>query len=305
MKFVNQTKFRYSYGDKIFDSIIFVILTLILIVVAYPLYFIIISSISSPSAVAGGEVIWFPIGINLDGYKAVFEDKSVITGFANSLLYSISGTFINLAVTLPTAYALSRQDFYGKKIIIIYYTITMFVSGGLIPTYLVIKGCGFIDTIWALIIPGAISVYNMIVARTFFKSTIPSELFDAAKLDGCGNTKFFVYIVLPMSHAIITILVLYYGIGHWNSYFSAMLYLITPEKFPLQLVLRSILIQNATKVQQMTSNLEVLAEVERKRQTAELMKYSLIIISSIPVMILYPFAQRHFVKGVMIGSIKG
>jgi putative aldouronate transport system permease protein len=303
--FTKQTKLGRSYSDKIFDGIVFIILTLIFILVAYPLYFVIISSISSPSAVAGGKVVWLPIGFNWDGYKAVFEEKSVMRGFANSLMYTFVGTCINLVVTLPTSYALSRDDFYGKKAITIFYMITMFVSGGLIPTYLVVQGCGFIDKIWALVIPGAISVYNMIIARTFFKSNLPTELLEAAKLDGCGNTKFFFHVALPLSGAIIAILVLYYGIGHWNSYFSALLYITSPEKFPLQLVLRTILVQNVMRLQIGNLSREALAEVERKRQVAELMKYSLIIISSIPVMVLYPFVQKYFVKGVMIGSIKG
>lgn len=303
--YVKRPALGRARSDKIFDTVIFIILTFLFILVAYPLYFIIISSISSPSAVAGGEVVWRPMGFTLDGYKAVFNEKSVMVGFANSLLYTFVGTLINLAVTLPTGYALSRDDFYGKKAVTIFYIVTMFVSGGLIPTYLVVQKCGFIDSMWALVIPGAISVYNMIVARTFFKTNIPNELLEAAKLDGCGNTRFFFHVALPLSGAITAILVLYYGIGHWNSYFSALIYITTPKKFTLQLVLRTILVQNVMQLQQSGSSPELLKEIERKRQVAELMKYSLIIVSSIPVMILYPFVQKHFVKGVMIGSVKG
>lgn len=290
-------------GDKIYDVIVFIFLTLILIIVAYPLYFIVISSVSTPTAVANGEVTWFPIGFTFEGYKAVLTESSVITGFLNSILYTVVGTLINLGTTLPCAYAISRDDLRGRKYFIFFFMLPMFISGGLIPTYLVVQNCGFIDTIWALVVPGAVSVYNLIVARTFFKSNLPSELLEAAKLDGCGNTRFFFSIAIPLSGAIIAILTLYYGVGHWNSYFSALLYINDHNKFPLQLVMRSILVKNS--MQQAVQTAESFAELARQRQVAELMKYSLIIISSIPVLILYPFIQKHFVKGVMIGSVKG
>ncbi len=293
-------------SDAIFDTVILIVLTLVFIVVAYPLYFVIISSFSDPKAVAGGQVVWYPIGFNLRGYAEVFKNSQVVTGFINSLIYTTCGTLLNLAVTLPTAYALSRSDFNGNRFVSIFYLVTMFVSGGMIPTYLVVKGCGMLNTIWALIVPGALGVYNMIVARTFFKANLPNELLEAAKLDGCSNTRFFFSIALPLSSSIIAILVLYYGIGHWNSYFSALLYLSDQKKYPLQLVLRSILVLNEAQLQQGTATTaEQLAQQERQRQLIELMKYSLIIVSSIPVMIVYPLVQKHFVKGVMIGSVKG
>ncbi len=293
-------------ADRAFDTFNFIFLTLIFLIVAYPLWFVIIASVSSPAAVGSGQVVWRPIGFSLDGYVQVFENKNVLRGFLNSLFYTALGTSINLAVTLPTGYALSRKDFRGRKVITIFYLITMFVSGGMIPTYLVVKNIGFLDTVWALVIPGAISVYNMIVARTFFASSLPTELLEAAKLDGCGNTRFFFKIALPLSGAIIAILVLYYGIGHWNAYFSALIYITTERKFPLQLVLRSILVVNEAQLAQKTAATpDQIAELARVRERIELMKYSLIIISSIPVMLLYPMVQKHFVKGVMIGSVKG
>ena len=299
-------KIHRAKGDVVFDTVIFIILTLIFLVVAYPLYWVIISSFSDPAAVDSGNVIWGPVGFNLNGYAEVFKNDQIVRGFINSLIYTVCGTLLNLAVTLPTAYALSRSDFNGNKFVTIFYMITMFVSGGMIPTYLVVKGCHMLDTMWALIVPGALSVYNMIVARTFFKSNLPNELLEAAKLDGCGNTRFFFHIALPLSSAIIAILVLYYGIGHWNSYFSALLYLSDEKKYPLQLVLRSILVLNESQLQKGGAvTAEQRAEMERVRQLMELMKYSLIIISSIPVMIVYPLVQKHFVKGVMIGSVKG
>lgn len=293
-----------STSDKIFDTIIFIILTIIFLIVAYPLYFIIISSFSSPTAVSDGSVVLYPIGFSLDGYITVFKEEGVLRGFSNSLIYAVAGTLVSIAVTLPTAYALSRNDFYGRKAITIFYLITMFVSGGLIPSYLVVQRLRMIDTIWALIIPGAISVYNVVIARTFFKTTIPAELFEAAKLDGCGNTRFFFNVVMPLSGAITAILVLYCAVGMWNSYFGALLYVTTPRKYPLQLVLRTILIQNSQSINKVYNNLSM-EEIQRKQRAAELMKYSLIIISSLPVLVLYPFIQKHFVKGVMIGSLKG
>lgn len=292
-------------SDRIFDAIIFVILTIIFLVVAYPLYFVVISSISDPIQVAAGKVVLYPVGLTMDGYKKVFQTETVVRGFVNSLIYTGVGVAVNLGVTLPTSYALSRKDFALRKPITFFYLVTMFVGGGMIPTYLVIKNTGLLNTMWALVIPGALGVYNMIVARTFFITNIPVELMEAAKLDGCGNTRFFFFIVLPLSGAIIAILFLYYGVGHWNSYFGALLYINDREKWPLQLELRNILLQNSVNMTKQTYTEEELREKERLEALKEMMKYSLIIVSSIPVLVIYPFVQKFFVKGVMIGSVKG
>ncbi len=254
---------------------------------------------------ARGEVFLAPKGFSLKGYQEVLKNGQVMQGFFNSIVYTTCGVILNLIVTLPTAYALSRNNFGGKKFVTIFYVLTMFISGGMIPTYLVVKGAGLLDSMYALILPGAIGVYNMIVARTFFKTTLSESLHDAAAIDGCGEARFFFSIALPLSKAIIAILVLYYGVGHWNSYFSSLLYISTEEKYPLQMVLRSILIQNQSSLSTMVTTEAQRIALEERRQLAELMKYSLIIISSLPVLILYPFIQRHFVKGVMIGSVKG
>lgn len=294
-----------SRADKVFDVSLLVILTIILIIVAYPLYFIIIASFSDPKAVASGMVTFLPVGINFAGYAEVFKNKLVVSGFINSIFYTAVGVGINLVVTIPTAYALSRRQFGGKGFVTTFYIITMFISGGMMPTYLVVQKLGMLDTMWSLIVPGALSVYNMIVARTFFQSNLPDELWEAASVDGCTQTKFFFRIALPLSKAIIAIMVLYYGVSHWNSYFSALLYMKTDVKFPLQLVLRSILIQNSASLAQQVTSVSAQQALEAQRQLVELMKYSLIIISSIPVMIMYPFVQKYFVKGVMIGSVKG
>lgn len=302
---IKKKKIKRSRSDVIFDTVIFIVLTFILILVAYPLYFIIISSFSSPDKVASGQVIFYPKGFNINGYKEVFKNSQVVRGFGNSLIYTTVGTCINLLLTIPTAYALSRKKFHGKNFVTVFYMITMFIGGGMIPTYLVVQKMGMLDTMWALVIPGAISVYNMIVARTFFQQNISEELYEAAELDGCGHGKFFFSIALPLSKAIIAIMVLYYGVGHWNSYFSSLLYMQTESKYPLQLVLRSILVQNEAQLNQTITSAAQQEAMLARRELTELMKYSLIIISSIPVLVLYPFIQKHFTKGVMLGSVKG
>ena len=288
--------------DVIFDTVIFIILTLILFIVAYPLYWVIISSFSDPTAVSAGKVLLRPMGFTLKGYAEVFKNSQVMRGFFNSIVITVVGVCVNLAVTLPTAYALSRDNFSGKKPITVFYMITMFFGGGMIPTYLVVKNMQLLNTIWALVLPGCLSVYNMIVARTFFKSNISEELYEAGEIDGCTQSRFFFQIALPLSKAI---MVLYYGVGHWNSYFSALLYISDQDKYPLQLVLRNILITNQTALSQTATTAAARAALQEQQQLIDVMKYSLIIISSVPVLIMYPLVQKHFVKGVMIGSVKG
>ena len=291
--------------DVIFDTVIFIILTLILFIVAYPLYWVIISSFSNPTAVSAGKVLLHPIGFTLKGYGEVFKNNQVMRGFFNSIVITFVGVMVNLAVTLPTAYALSRDNFSGKKPITVFYMITMFFGGGMIPTYLVVKNMHLLNTIWSLVLPGCLSVYNMIVARTFFKSNISEELYEAGEIDGCTQGRFFFKIALPLSKAIIAIMVLYYGVGHWNSYFSALLYISDQDKYPLQLVLRNILITNQTALSATATTAAARAALQEQQQLIDVMKYSLIIISSVPVLIMYPLVQKHFVKGVMIGSVKG
>ena len=287
-------------SDRIFLIICYAFLGTILLITLYPLYFVVIASVSDPAKVSTGMVTFLPIGINLDGYQAVLKDSRIVSSFLNSVVYTASGTIVNLVLTVPAAYALSRTDLKGRKFLLLYFMIPMFLSGGMIPTYFVVRGCHLLDTMWSLILPVGVSVYNLIIARSFFQSTLSKELLDAARIDGCSNTRFFVRIALPLSKAIIAILVLYYGVAHWNSYFTAMIYLNDQKKFPVQLILRDLLSQN----QQITEIMQDQSELLHKQQLAELMKYSLIIISSLPVMILYPFIQKYFVKGVMIGSLK-
>ncbi len=281
-KLKNPNALKESRSDIIYNVVITVILTLVLLVVAYPLYFVVIASISNPAAVGRGDVILYPQGFTLEGYTSVFENKEVVRGFVNSLIYTVTGTVLSIVVTVPAAYALSRHDLRGKNYILAFFMITMYVSGGMIPTYLVVRNLKMLDTIWAIIVPGCLSVYNMIVAMSFFRSNIPQEVLEAAQIDGCSNTKFFFRIVLPLSGAIVAILVLYYGVGLWNSYFNGLIYLSSREKWPLQLVLRTILILSPTQLE----NVKDVEELMRLQLVAELMKYSLIVVSTLPILFI-------------------
>ncbi|MEK3890084.1 carbohydrate ABC transporter permease [Bacillus sp. FSL K6-3431] len=291
---------RDTGKDRIFEIVNYTILSILLIVFLYPLIFIVSSSFSSTEAVVAGDVWLFPVDFSLEGYKAVFKYKHVWTGYGNSLFYMIVGTSINIVLTILAAYPLSRKEFYGRNILMFILLFTMLFSGGLIPNYLLVKELGMLDTRWALIIPNAMSVFNVIITRTYFKMTISDELVEAAKMDGCSDFRFLRSVVVPLSGPIIAVMGLFYAVGHWNSFFSALIYLRDPELFPLQLILNNILIQNKVEA-------EMLIDVQREANLSglrELLKYSLIVVASIPVLVIYPFVQKHFVKGVMIGSLK-
>lgn len=291
---------KVSRSDKTFNFVNTLLLTLVLLIVAYPIYFVVIASISDPDAVYQGRVLLFPAGLTLDGYRQILETKSIWSGYANSLQYMLVGTTINVIMTLISAYPLSRRDFVGGSVIMFLYTFTMIFQGGMIPTYLNIRSLGILNTIWAMVLPGAIAAYNLIIARTFFRQTIPEELLDSGKIDGCTNIRFFLQIVLPLSPTLIAILILFYGVNHWNAYFDALLYISDDSKYPLQLVLRSILLQN-----QSLAAASIDEDVYYLQRLTDLMKYGVIVVASIPLLILYPFLQKYFVKGLMIGSVKG
>ena len=293
-------KIRLSRADQVFDAVNYVILTLCLLVVAYPLYFIVIASVSDPTAVYAGRVVLWPASFTLEGYRRILDYASFFTGYRNTILYTLVGTVVNVAITIPGAYALSRKDLVGRNIMMMGITFTMIFSGGLIPTYLLVIQLNLYNTMWALILPAAVSSWNFIVARTFFQQTIPDELLEAATLDGAGNTQFFLRIVLPLSKSIIAVMVLFYAVNHWNSYFNALIYLKSAEKYPLQLVLRNILFENS--LGDMVEDASTLALQQR---LGDLIKYGIIIASSLPLLILYPFLQRYFIQGVMIGAVKG
>jgi putative aldouronate transport system permease protein len=290
-----------SLTDKIFLAFVYTFLILCLIVVSYPLIYIFSSSLSSSSAVISGKVWLFPIEPTLQGYKAIFRNSQIVTGYYNSMIYAFFGTLLSVTLTITAAYPLSRKDFYGRNVITALFVFTMIFSGGLIPYYLTVKELGLLNTRWALIIPAAVSVWQVILARSFFQTSIPMELTEAAHLDGCSDFKFLSRIVIPLSKPIIAVLVLMYAIGYWNSYFEALIFLKSSSMYPLQLILRNILILN-TVDPTMIKDVKLLAE---RQGLKELLKYSLIVVASAPVLILYPFVQRHFVKGLLIGSIKG
>lgn len=292
---------RRSKEDKVFDIINFFLVAIILILVVYPLYFIVIASFSDPNMIYDGKVWLLPKELTFEGYERIFQDSKIWLGYKNSIVYTVVGTIVNVSFTLMAAYALSRKDLYGRNVIMFLFLMTMFFSGGLIPTYLVVKNLGLLNTMWALILPKAVAVWNVIVAKTFFETSIPNELLEAAKMDGCSDAKFFWKIVLPLSKPIVAVMVLFYAVGHWNSYFDALIYLNNENLYPLQLILRNILIQNEASTM-MISDLDSLAA---KQRVSELIKYGVIIVASIPLLIVYPFVQKYFVKGVMIGGIKG
>lgn len=270
------------------------------IAVLYPLIFIISSSISSPAAVTSGRVWLWPVDISFKGFKVLLNTPEIITGYGNSIFYTAAGTLISITLTVMIAYPLSRKGFFGRNTLMMIITFTMIFSGGLIPTYLVVKEMHLIDTRWALLIPNAIWVWQVIIARSFFQSSIPEELLEASEIDGCSDMRFIWSVVLPLSKPILAVLVLMYAVGQWNAYFDALIYLKSADLFPLQLVLRSIIIQNNSAGGAMD-----VGKLVEKQQLSELLKYSLIVIATLPVLVIYPFVQRYFVQGMLVGSVKG
>ena len=292
---------NYSLNDKIFYIITAIILTIIFILVLYPCIYVVSASFSSGTAVQAGKVVLLPVDFSLEGYKTVFNTSNVWIGFRNSVFYTITGTVISVVMTLTAAYCLSRKDVLGRNSIMILFTFTMFFSGGLIPNYMLIRFLGFLDTVWAIILPGAISTYNLIVARTFIQNSIPAELLEASMMDGCSDIKYYLKVVIPLSKAVIAVLVLFYGVGIWNQYFNAMIYLSSRELLPLTIFLKEILL--ATQID--PSTLSDPEATEMLAKLANVIKYALIVVSMIPVLLIYPFVQKFFEKGVTIGSVKG
>lgn len=298
---------KKTHSDKVFAIFINTVLVLLAIVTLYPLFFVLIASFSDPTAVATGKVFLWVSGFNVDGYKKILETSTIWNGYRNSVFYTVLGTLVQMCVTVPAAYSLSRRDLIGRSVFMKFFTITMFFNGGMIPTYIVVKDLNLVNKPIILIIIGAVSVYNMIVARTFFQTNIPEELREAAQIDGCGNARFFVQIVLPLSKAILAVLVVFFAVGHWNDFFNALIYMNDREWIPLQLVLREILLSTSKLSQEYISSAGIAAEdsLAQTEMLAESIKYGIIIVSSVPVLLLYPFAQKYFVQGVMIGSLKG
>lgn len=288
-------------ADRVFNIINVIISVLIMVFSFYPLYFVLIASFSDPALVTSGKVWILPARITFVGYKQILAYSDLWMGYGNTILYTVIGTFINIVFTVTGAYALSRRDIPARGFFIKMFVFTMLFSGGLIPTYLLIKALGLYNNFWVMILPGALSVWNFLIAKSYFEANIPNELLEAAKIDGCSDIRFFVSVVLPISKVILAVLVIYYSVSHWNAYFNAMIYLKDRWKWPLQLVLRQILI-TAQNTDELTVNT---ADVMKALNLAESMKYGVIILASLPVMAMYPFFQKYFIKGVMIGSIKG
>jgi ABC-type sugar transport system, permease component len=294
-------KIKNAKGDRVFSFIVYLYLAIILVIVLYPIIFILSSSFSAKDAVTAGEVVLFPVGFSLEGYKAVFDEPAFLHAFMRSVGYTVVGTLINVVITILAAYPLARKDLKGRGLFMLLFAFTMFFQGGLIPTYLVVKGVGLLNSPWALWLPVALSIWNMIITRTYFQTTIPHDLLEAAQMDGCNDYTFLWKIVLPLSGPIIAVISLFYAVEHWNQYFNALLYLNKPDLYPLQLVLREILVRS----QMSTDYMGETADAAKMLGLAELLKYCLIVVSTLPMMIVYPFVQRFFVKGVMIGALKG
>jgi len=294
---------------EIFDVINDVILTLLFLIILYPLYFVVIASVSSPAAVNSGRVLFLPKGLTIEGYKFVLQSNEIWTGYANTIFLTIVGTILNLAMTMTGAYALSKSDLPFIRPVMFLFAFTMFFSGGMIPSYLLIsRTLRMQDSLWALILPGAVSVYNLILVRTYYKTSIPDEILQAAKIDGCSEFRSFVFIVLPLSKPIIATMALFYGVGHWNQFFEALIYINSPERFPLQLVLRNLLLQGNNAMTNLISggmSAENAKYASEMMQRAEILKYAVIIVSTLPILVVYPFLQKYFVKGIMAGSLKG
>ena len=287
-------------SDRIFHIAVLVLSILCFIVILYPLWFVVIASISNSDMVNRGEVVFWPKDIRFYGFQQIFQDARILTGYRNTLIYVVGGTLLNMIVTMPAAYALSRPDFKARNKVMLYFVFTMYFSGGLVPTYMQINNLGLINTPWILLVMVLINTYNLIIARTFIQNTIPNDLYESASLDGCSHFRFFWSIVLPLSKAIISVEMLYYAVFHWNDYFNALIYTSNNDIQPLQMVLRRILVQNEA-----FANGNCGVQGGYAQSSADQVKYAVIIVSTVPILCVYPFIQKYFEKGVMIGAVKG
>lgn len=292
----------YGKEERLFDGMIYIVLFLVLALMVYPLMYVVSCSFSDPLLVLRGEIRLLPRGFHLDSYAAVLKENKLLRGYMNTILYTVAGTLINILLTTTGAYALSCENLRGRKMITRFIIFTMLFSGGLIPTYIVVSNLNLLNTMWSIVLPNAVSVTNFIIMKSSFENGIPKDLKEAARVEGCSNIGVFTKIVLPLSKSIIAVMVIFYSVGHWNEYFNALLYITDKAKQPLQVILRDILISN--ELTEMMGNVNQLNS-ETRAMIAEGMKYSTIVLSSLPMILLYPFFQKYFVKGVMVGSVKG
>jgi putative aldouronate transport system permease protein len=293
-----------SIGDRIFDGINLLIICTFLLIIIYPLYWVLIASVSEPNAANNGEVFFVPVQFNVSGYRKLIDTPTIWRSYGNTIMFTIVGTALNVVVTLCGGYALSRPNLPLRGVVMKLLIFTMFFNGGLIPMYMLVSNLGLNNTMWAVLLPSTLSVYNMTIARAFFQSSIPDGIIEAAHIDGCGNLRAFFRVVLPVSPAIISVLVLFHVVFRWNEYFNAMIYLTDARKFTLQLILREILVSSASAAADLAGREDSKQLMEMQRQ-AQLIKYSSIIVSTVPMLIVYPFLQKYFVKGIMVGALKG
>ena len=299
----NRNHISRSYSDKIFDIVNLLVMLVLLVIFVWPLWFVVIASFSNPNEVWMGNVVLWPKGFTLVSYETLLEYKRIWVGYGNTLFYTVVGTLVNLVMTVCGAYPLSRKDFIPRHFFMFLFMLTMYFGGGLIPTYLVVSGLGLVDTRWAMIIPGAVSIYNINITRTYFMNSIPPSLQEAATLDGANSFQYLMRVVLPLSKPIMAVIGLYYAVGHWNDFYTALIYLYKEDLMPLQSFLRDMLMSTKMTLNNL-SGLDT-ATVELKTHLAQTLKYSVIIVSTVPVLCIYPFIQKYFVKGVMVGSVKG
>ena len=291
-----------SAGDRAFDILNYILLSIVLFVTAYPLYYVLVASVSDPFKVYAGQTMLLPVGFSWVGYERIFQDAMITRGYLNSITYTFLGTAVSVLLTCVSGYALSKKTLPGRRGIMLFLLFTMYFNGGLIPTYLTVRDVGLFNTLWALIIPNAVSVYNLIIARTFFESNIPESLTEAASIDGSSNIGTMIRIVMPLSTPIIAVMVVFYAVGLWNNWFDALIYTTKSDMAPLQLVLRSILIKSQAS-SDMMMNMD--ANYAEKQKVTEMIKFASIVVASVPMLIIYPFVQKYFSKGIMIGAIKG
>lgn len=301
MNNIAKNRISASRDDLVYYIISGFIMSVLLVMALYPMVFVLSASFSSGDAVSSGKVILWPVELNLEGYKTVFRNNDILRAYWNTLLYTAAGTLINVSMALITAYPLSRRDLKGRGFLMLIFTFTMFFSGGMIPSYINISNLHLMNTFWVMVLPGALSVYNMIVTRTFIQTSIPYEMLEAASIDGCNDTKYFFSFVLPLSKAIIAVNTLFSAVNHWNAYFNAMIYLNDRDKLPLQNIMRELLVLNEMNLSDLVDPEQALLMLN----SVAVLKYALIVVATVPILCAYPFAQKYFVKGVMIGSVKG